>query len=90
MFSTAACDRSGYGRLRATAGDCGRLRATAGDCGRLRMVMAAVAAIAADVGIGLLLFTCASSVYPLLLTPDGQADRITYHLCMYVYGKYKV
>jgi hypothetical protein len=55
------------------------------------MVMAAVAAIAADVGIGLLLFTtCASSVYPLLLTPDGQADRITYHLCMYVYGKYKV
>lgn len=67
MFSTAACDRSGYGRLRATAG--GRRR-------RLRMVMAAVAAIAADVGIGLLLFTCASSVYPLLLTPDGQADRI--------------
>ena len=69
MFSTAACDRSGYGRQE-------RIRATAGDCGRLRMVMAAVAAIAADVGIGLLLFTCASSVYPLLLTPDGQADRI--------------
>ena len=39
--------------------------------------MAAIAAIAADVGIGLLLFTC-SSVYPLLLTPDGQADRIGY------------